>query len=261
MNNNKLVVSALALVLVAGLASPVFAQQLQNIQTETTEEPNRPLSDEENVIFDGGTADFFTAAELDLSPTTIWAEDFELTEANVLNDVHIDVSEFGDTAEIAQFEWFVYNDNAGSPGPLIASGIGINVHKMAIDQFDNFRYWFDLDNPVPLDADTRYWIGLRATTSESPSDIFWWTTSSGFGNGCNVTTDNGGFWQNVCGGDTFQLNLVLTGPHIVGGELLPIDNTALVLAGIQSSTVWMFPVLAVAAGAGAFYLKVRANKE
>jgi len=48
---------------------------------------------------------------------------------------------------------------------------------------------------------------------------------------------------------------------IVGGELLSIDSTALLLAGLQSSAIWMLPVLAGAAGVGAFYIKTRMNKE
>jgi len=47
---------------------------------------------------------------------------------------------------------------------------------------------------------------------------------------------------------------------MVGGEFLPIDTTALMLAGIQSSAIWMLPVLAGAAGAGYYLVKFR-NKE
>jgi len=50
-------------------------------------------------------------------------------------------------------------------------------------------------------------------------------------------------------------------PVQVGGELLPIDSTALLLAGLQSSAIWMLPILAGAAGAGAFYIKSRKNKD
>ncbi len=50
-------------------------------------------------------------------------------------------------------------------------------------------------------------------------------------------------------------------PTVVGGELLPIDSTALVLAGFQTSAIWMLPVLAGAAGVGAFYIKTRMNKD
>jgi len=46
-------------------------------------------------------------------------------------------------------------------------------------------------------------------------------------------------------------------PPVVGGEFLPIDSTALLLAGLQSSAIWMLPVLAGAAGAGFAAFKLR----
>ncbi len=48
---------------------------------------------------------------------------------------------------------------------------------------------------------------------------------------------------------------------LVGGELLPIDNTALVLAGLQTSAIWMLPVLAGVAGSAfaILYIKSRRN--
>ena len=48
---------------------------------------------------------------------------------------------------------------------------------------------------------------------------------------------------------------------VVGGEFLPIDSTALVLAGLQTSAIWMLPVLAGVAGAGFYLVKFRMNKE
>jgi len=47
----------------------------------------------------------------------------------------------------------------------------------------------------------------------------------------------------------------------VGGELLQIDSTALVLAGLQSSAIWMIPTLAGLAAAGFYLVKFRTNKE
>jgi len=48
---------------------------------------------------------------------------------------------------------------------------------------------------------------------------------------------------------------------VVGGEFLPIDSTALVLAGLQTSAIWMLPVLAGVAGSafGILYIKSRRN--
>ena len=53
----------------------------------------------------------------------------------------------------------------------------------------------------------------------------------------------------------------LCNPPPVGGEFLPIDSTALFLAGIQSSAIWMLPAIAGAAGAGAYYIRTRMNKD
>jgi len=47
----------------------------------------------------------------------------------------------------------------------------------------------------------------------------------------------------------------------VGGLPMVIDSNALLLAGLQSSAIWMLPVLAGAAGVSAFYIKTRMNKE
>ncbi len=49
--------------------------------------------------------------------------------------------------------------------------------------------------------------------------------------------------------------------RLVGGEFLPIDTTALMLAGLQSSAIWMLPVLAGIAGTGFYLVKFRMNKE
>jgi hypothetical protein len=47
--------------------------------------------------------------------------------------------------------------------------------------------------------------------------------------------------------------------RIVAGELLPLDSTALLLAGIQSMTVWMVPTVLGLAGAGVYLVKFRAR--
>jgi len=48
---------------------------------------------------------------------------------------------------------------------------------------------------------------------------------------------------------------------IVGGNFLPIDSTVLVLAGLQTSAIWMLPVLTGVAGSafGILYIKSRRN--
>jgi len=47
----------------------------------------------------------------------------------------------------------------------------------------------------------------------------------------------------------------------VGGLSMVIDSNALVLAGLQSTAMWMLPVVVGAAGIGAYFIKTRMNKE
>jgi hypothetical protein len=46
------------------------------------------------------------------------------------------------------------------------------------------------------------------------------------------------------------------GEIIIGGQLLPIDTTVLLLAGAQSVSMWMIPVIA-GIGIGVFVIKRR----
>ena len=65
--------------------------------------------------------------------------------------------------------------------------------------------------------------------------------------------------------DTVKLHCVIDviheGDKVVGGEFSPIDSTALLLAGLQTSAIWMLPVLAGVAGSafGVLYIKNRRN--
>ena len=74
--------------------------------------------------------------------------------------------------------------------------------------------------------------------------------------------------------DTTTGDITIIGPTIEGldaiafvpmdfvaGESLPIDTTALLVAGIQSSAIWMIPTLAGIAGAGIYLVKFRTTRE
>jgi len=66
----------------------------------------------------------------------------------------------------------------------------------------------------------------------------------------------------VCGfiQDGVEADLIATLPK-VGGLPIAIDSNALLLAGIQSNAIWMLPLLAGLAGAGAYFVRTRMNKE
>ena len=50
-------------------------------------------------------------------------------------------------------------------------------------------------------------------------------------------------------------------PPVVGGDILPLETTALLAAGIQTSAMWLIPLLAGIAGVGVYLVKTRTNKE
>ena len=47
----------------------------------------------------------------------------------------------------------------------------------------------------------------------------------------------------------------------VAGEIIPIDNSVLFLAGLSSMSLWMIPAIAGIAGAGVYLVKFRANRD
>jgi len=223
---------------------------------------NAFATDEDNVIFDGGRSDFDSVCPMNL-PSFICAEDFKLQKATNLRDVHLDVSQFQPDAlpnlPTAEFIYKIYADSKimpGTPGVLLQEGEGINEHKVpnveaGAGSFD-FRYWFDLDDEIFLQADTTYWLQLEVTNipRDILNEIGWTSTTPGFENGAALSFDQGSTWQS----GSAQLNLVLTGgdDEVVGGEFLPIDSAALLLAAAQSPVSWLATLTIAALGIGAY---------
>jgi len=219
---------------------------------------NAFATDEDDVIFDGGSSDFQTVCPMNLS-SFICAEDFKLQKATNLRDVHVDVNQFVPPQPellTAEFKYKIYADSIlmpGTPGVLIREGEGINEHKVPIPGpggFD-FRYWFDLDKELFLQADTTYWLQLEVTNipRDITSEVGLWSTTPGFENGASLSFDQGSTW--ISGNS--QINLVLTGgdDEVVGGEFLPIESTSLLLASAQSFS-WMIPLVLSVIGIGLF---------
>jgi hypothetical protein len=124
--------------------------------------------------------------------------------------------------------------------------------------------WFDFEDGVPLDGGVPYWFGLKYADffSEIDPEPKWIATTSQIDDEARETftlSPGPGDWDGADNsGYFFQLTVH---DDTVGGEFLPIDTTALMLAGIQSSAIWMLPALAGIAGAGAYFVRTRMNKE
>jgi len=54
-------------------------------------------------------------------------------------------------------------------------------------------------------------------------------------------------------------SIEITNLCVVAGELLPLDNSALMIAGLTSMSVWMVPAVAGLAGVGVYLVKYRAR--
>ena len=259
MKINRLVAGSLALVLIAGFGPSAFAQTTVSVDGEDNviSTSSFETAGHDDVIFDnGGDPVGETGHTMD---TFVPAEDFILDNDFVMTDVHFVVIDVTPEDFQTEYEYFIFSDGAGEPGDLIASGDAINL--VLGDRSDFTRFvWFDLEEPVELEADTIYWLGLHAI-SDTSSGIGWVFGSEGFGS--QTLQSEGGTFDNWTNFNSVHAWFLITGhpPDAVGGELLPIDNTALMLAGIQSSTIWMLPALAGIAGAGAFFVRTRMNKE
>ena len=53
---------------------------------------------------------------------------------------------------------------------------------------------------------------------------------------------------------------ILDGERVIGGEIIPIDTTSLLLAGVQTNLAWIIPIALSAVGVGIYLTKSRMKK-
>jgi len=256
---NRLLASTLALVLVAGLASPAFAQ------TEIVNAPSGPMTPNQisniqsahNIVFDNGGAPdansgfLYTIHIPSGSPLTL-AEDFVINTDTFVTDFH-----FVSVGEPSIIEYGIYSDGGLHPGTELVSG---TAQKLDTNSLGGgfFEVWFNLEDPFLAEAGVKFWFSIH--TPVQTNDFGWvWSNSGGFGekfagafaipiNNWNPADND--LWFLLSGNDV-----------VVGGEFLPIDSTALLLAGAQTNAVWIMSALAVIGSVtfGALYITTKKN--
>jgi subtilisin family serine protease len=110
----------------------------------------------------------------------IAADDFTLGAATRVTGVSVDVSD-GPATENRRWdgtvEWWLFDDNAGLPGSLLASGVGNNIrHRDVVENtfgFRDFTVDFDFGEEVPLAAGQMYWLALHMQSDFSRLSVFW----------------------------------------------------------------------------------------
>ncbi len=239
--------------LIVGLAPSVFAQSPEIYDDQSEGSGLFLPSSHDNEVYNNGPPN---AGGIEVERFVI-ADDFVLDETTFITDLHFQTFEQVDDTWDGTLEYFILDDAGGVPGAVKITGNAINVQKMNIAG-TNYEYSADLEVPIELDGGVTYWIGihLAANYDDQPIDLFIAMTDQIDGSTMYAAGDENLNWFASVGLD---LAFILTGDTLVGGELLPIDSTSLILAGLQTSAVWMLPIVAGAVGTTAFYLKMRKN--
>jgi len=208
-------------------------------------------------LYDGGDPDFQNGNEM-----TQWtqANCFVLNQANVISHVDMWTVESGPWDGTAT--WFIYSDNNGQPGALVATGSGTGISKSDLGPwsgspgFEMYSYSFNLNTPPTLQPGN-YWLGLHFAKDWSVDDNIYWAT----GPAVNILGQEDFSNQLIWASNGVDHAFKLTG-YIppVGGMGIPIDTTALLLAGVQGSALWMVPAIVVA-GAGIGIISYKRSKK
>ena len=139
-------------------------------------------------------------------------------------------------------------------GPDNSLTVDIESSTIQIDFFDEFTSIFVLgtgENPITIEITDLDWVGqpgiiVGASIVGGPSAFGETVQVTGPHSvevvvNANNASPVGGTFLSIL----VQLETDHSGNGAVAGEILPIDSTALILAGAQTNAVWMLSVLAV----------------
>lgn len=151
------------------------------------------------VVYDNGFTDPATGNGNEMSGW-VQADDFELASPALLTGIFVEWFELTQGTWHGQVQWFLFEDDAGSPGALLHQGSGYN-RSTVLFATDQGWYWkrtaVDFDRGVGLSAGTRYWIGLHwGPPGDFVADgVFWANTEIG-GFGTSGHESSGGTFDN-----------------------------------------------------------------
>ena len=257
-----LIVFSVLLLVPAG-AQNALAQQTGVDTTAQSSQPDTfapSLADPADIVYENGSP-VGTGNSFFIHRNSI-ASDFVLQSPTAITDVHFILVERDDPDSIYNnepIEYAILGDNGGpDPSNVLGTGNAINIEIMNLGPspvFHNDRLlvWFDLEEPVPLDAGVTYWLWLHVGNGFSvPPSLGWEISTQSLIGECTTFY----FGEDFTGSPFVSCEdeawfQVTDKKRVVGGEIIPIETTALLLAGAQSFS-WMIPLVLSGIGIGLF---------
>ena len=263
---DKLLAGIFAFVMVTGMIFPAYAEIREAHIYSPSGQPISIASDDDVIYQNGNAPD---PEEGTFLVDFVIADDFVLSSNFIVTDAHFVAflqSECDNgnglpglnnciVQPLEPMFYFIFADNNGEPGAEIDSGTAQNLQRMEIEQ-GLFEIWFDFEEGVPLDGGVTYWFAMHFTEFFEiiPPDPEWVAADVNSGNEPRGSSEFPpqtwfdfddqellqDFWFQLTGDD-----------RVVGGELLPIDTTSLLLAAAQSPA-WITALTIAALGIGAF---------
>ena len=189
------------------------------------------------------------------------ANDFPSGSTTLLTDIHFWTILLGEDTSTGDVEWWIYEDDGGTPGApgaLVVTGFGVEVgnEQTGLGGGAEYHWWMDVVPSVPLETDTTYWVALRIVQTQNSH--FWETSSDTFGNPDFLASDDGDNWFDFSGGDlAFQLTTDIP----IGGTVGSLDTATLLVAGAQANIgLWSLALVGMVGTGAAITYKAKSKK-
>jgi len=147
-----------------------------------------------------------------------------------------------DTVTVTIRNGGVFGTDLGTKSMVVNLGAGTNAGSPE-------AVHFDFNSPIQLVPGQTYGIQFESTADNIKASLSGGNPYSG-----GIAFQNSGSSSDIDWGFAtyFSENFI---PLPIGGELLPINTTALLLAGVQTNLGWIVPVVISAVGISAFLVK------
>jgi len=252
---DKLLAGTLAFVLLIGISTPAFGQQV--ISGGGTVNPG-PGGIATTSQINGGTCTFIDFEGVGNSvPPPIIIGDATFT-GGVISIVDVDAGGSGNFANEPSPDTVIV---VSSPPPMFTLTFANPVSQLSWFYAANGQTevrFFDSGNGLLATVNPP--VLTQGVVGGDPNGFFdnWKLASHSEGSNTIKKVE---FERVTASGALFDDMEFCIIDSVVGGTLIPLDTTALLLAGAQTSAIWMIPTLAGLAAAGFYLVKFRTNKE